>query len=360
MFLQYCSFAKTLTMYKHIIRPLLFKLSPERIHSLVAGAIKTSFRIPGFKFLVSSLFSKSSPILEREVFGLKFKNPIGLAAGFDKNAELYKDFSAFGFGFIEVGTITPKPQPGNPKPRSFRLVKDKALVNRMGFNNKGLNSAKSKLSKRKPSNVVVGGNIGKNTATPNELAINDYILCFKEIYNHVDYFVVNISCPNIANLRDLQDRDSLRNILQTICTYRNEQAQYRPVLLKISPDLSFSQIDETIEIVMSVGVDGIVATNTTTSRSNLVTPPEKVTKIGNGGLSGSPLSNRSTEVIRHIHHKTQGKLPIIASGGVMGPTDAIEKLEAGASLVQVYTGFIYEGPEIVKQICNAIINSKQL
>lgn len=345
-------------MYKHIIRPLLFKLSPERIHSLVAGSIKISFRIPGVKYLVSSLFSKSSPVLEREVFGLKFKNPIGLAAGFDKNAELFSDFSAFGFGFIEVGTITPKPQPGNPKPRSFRLVKDKALINRMGFNNKGLYSAKSKLSKRKPSNIKIGGNIGKNTATPNDLAINDYIFCFKELYNHVDYFVVNISCPNIANLRDLQDRDSLRNILQTICKYRNEQEHYRPVLLKISPDLSFSQVDETIEIVMSVGVDGIVATNTTTSRSNLVTPPEKVTEIGNGGLSGFPLSKRSTEVIRYIHHKTQGKLPIIASGGVMSPNDAIEKLNAGASLVQVYTGFIYEGPGIVKQICNEIINTK--
>ncbi len=345
-------------MYKQIIRPLLFNLSPERIHSLVASTIKISFRIPGIKFIVSSIFSKSNSVLEREVFGLKFKNPVGLAAGFDKNAELYSDFSAFGFGFIEVGTITPKPQPGNPKPRSFRLVKDKALINRMGFNNKGLFSAKAKLSNRKQSKVIIGGNIGKNTSTPNELAINDYILCFKELYNLVDYFVVNISCPNIANLRDLQDRDSLRNILQSICAYRNKQELYRPVLLKISPDLSFRQIDETIEIVMSEGIDGIVATNTTTSRSDLVTSFDKVTEIGNGGLSGSPLSKRSTEVIRHIYNKTQGKLPIIASGGVMSSSDAIEKLNAGASLVQVYTGFIYEGPSIVKQICNAISNNK--
>jgi dihydroorotate dehydrogenase len=358
MFLQYCSFAKNLSMYKLIIRPILFNLSPERIHSLVASTIKISFRIPGVKLIVSGIFSKSNATLEREVFGLKFKNPVGLAAGFDKNAELYSDFSAFGFGFIEVGTITPKPQPGNPKPRSFRLVKDKALINRMGFNNNGLYSAKLKLCKRKPSKIIIGGNIGKNTATPNNIAVNDYILCFKELYNLVDYFVVNISCPNISNLRDLQDRDSLRIILQTICTYRNEQVQYRPVLLKISPDLSFSQIDETIEIVMSIGVDGIVATNTTTLRSYLTTSPEEITQIGNGGLSGLPLSKRSTEVIRHIHQKTQGKLPIIASGGVMSPSDAIEKLNAGASLVQVYTGFIYEGPGIVKSICNALIAKK--
>ncbi len=345
-------------MYKSLLRPILFLFPPEAIHTFVIAVVKSSFRIPGIKWLISKFYSVNSYKLQREVFGLKFKNPVGLAAGFDKNASFFNEFEAFGFGFIEVGTITPKPQPGNPKPRSFRLISDKALINRMGFNNYGLYSAKQKLKNRKRSKLIIGGNIGKNTATPNNLAIDDYTLCLRELYDYVDYFVVNISCPNIANLKDLQDREALRQLLEALVGYRAEQNLYKPILLKISPDLNFQQIDETLEIVVSVGIDGIVATNTSTSRDNLQTDKDSVFKIGNGGLSGNPLSNRSTEIIRYISDKTKGNLPIIATGGVMSRNDALEKINAGAALVQVYTGFIYEGPSIVKKICTALINSK--
>lgn len=345
-------------MYKANVRPILFLFNPELVHSLVVGIIKATFLITGVKWFINRAYTLNHPKLERNLFGLRFKNPVGLAGGFDKNASFYNHINAFGFGFIEVGTVTPKPQPGNPKPRLFRLIKDNALINRMGFNNNGLDRFKSNISKRKKNGVLIGANIGKNTLTPNESAINDFTLCFKELYDYVDYFVVNISCPNIANLKDLQDKGSLKAILAALVDIRSNQSVYRPILLKISPDLNQSQIDDTLDIIQAVGIDGVVATNTTTNRDNLTTDSRKIAALGNGGLSGRPLTKRSTEVIRYINKKTQGTLPIIASGGVMNEADALEKLNAGATLVQVYTGFIYEGPGIAKRICKALMKSK--
>ncbi len=343
-------------MYTKIIRPILFLLSPEKIHSLVVSSLKVAFRIPGVKWIVRKCSTYNHPSLKRKVFGLEFKNPVGFAAGFDKNAEVFQDFEAFGFSFIEVGTVTPKPQPGNPKPRSFRLKADKALINRMGFNNKGVEYAANKLKMRK-GNIVVGGNIGKNTLTPNESAINDYLFCFKELYEHVDYLVVNISCPNVANLRHLQDGEQLGKILEVLAAERKSYKVYKPILLKVSPDLTFEQLDETINAAIQTGIDGFIATNTTTSRENLTTSKEKVDAIGNGGLSGAPIRKRSNEVIRYISTKTEGKMPIIGVGGIMSPEDAIEKIQAGASLIQLYTGFIYSGPMLVKRINKALVNT---
>lgn len=342
-------------MYSKIVRPILFLLSPEKIHSLVVKCLRIGFRIPGIKWTIKKLTAVEHPSLERNVLGLHFKNPVGFAAGFDKNAEVFDDFSAFGFSFIEIGTVTPKPQAGNPKPRSFRLKADKALINRMGFNNKGVEYAREKLKKRK-GNIIIGGNIGKNTLTPNELAVNDYLYCFKELYDHVDYLVVNISCPNVANLRHLQDGEQLGLILDTLINERKQRKIYKPILLKVSPDLTNQQLDETIVKAVESGIDGFIATNTTTSREHLTTDSEKVKFIGNGGLSGAPLTKRSTEVIRYIHSKTSGTKPIIGVGGILTPEDAIEKINAGASLIQVYTGFIYSGPMLVKQINKAIIS----
>lgn len=305
--------------------------------------------------MVRSVFGCKNPSkLKRNVFGLEFINPIGLAAGFDKNADLFQHFDAFGFSFIEVGTITPKAQPGNPKPRSFRLKKDKALINRMGFNNKGVDNAVNNLKGRKNPRIIIGGNIGKNTLTPNDKAHEDYLYCFKELYDHVDYFVVNVSCPNIKDLKQLQDSDNLSGILSEVTLYRSSQKQYKPILLKVSPDLTTEQLDSNIETAQQFNLDGFVATNTTTSRENLSTDKLTVETIANGGLSGEPLKNRSTEVIRYIHSKTKGSMPIIGVGGISSVEDALEKLDAGASLIQLYTGFIYEGPGIIKKICKAI------
>lgn len=345
-------------MYTKIIRPILFLLSPEKIHSLVVSFLKIAFRIPGVKWIVRKCSTYNHPSLKREVFGFQFKNPVGFAAGFDKNAEVFQDFEAFGFSFIEVGTVTPKPQPGNPKPRSFRLKADKALINRMGFNNKGVEYASKKLRKREGT-IIVGGNIGKNTLTPNEDAINDYLFCFKELYDLVDYIVVNISCPNVANLRHLQDGEQLGKILEVLTDERKNYKVYKPILLKVSPDLLIEQLDETIAAAIQTGIDGFIATNTTTSRENLITDKETIAAIGNGGLSGAPIAKRSTEVIRYIHQKTSGSKPIIGVGGILTPEDAIEKLNAGASLVQLYTGFIYSGPMLVKRINKALVNKSK-
>lgn len=342
-------------MYKLIIRPILFLLQPETVHHLVVAIVRTLFYIPGVKFLTKYIYTYSNPQLEKDVFGLRFKNPVGLAAGFDKNAEFFNQFSAFGFSFIEIGTVTPKGQAGNPKPRSFRLKADKALINRMGFNNKGVINTVKNLKKRKPG-LIVGGNIGKNTLTPNNEAHNDYFLCFKELYDYVDYFVVNVSCPNIANLNDLQNEEGLRAILSIITDYRNTKPLHKPILLKVSPDLNDQQLEENIHLAQEYQLDGFVATNTTTTRRGLSSPEEIVNSIGNGGLSGKPIKDRSTEVIRMISQKTKSRMPIIGVGGIMNEKDAMEKIAAGASLLQVYTGFIYEGPGIVKKICKALIN----
>jgi dihydroorotate dehydrogenase len=297
-----------------------------------------------------------SPKLEREVFGLKFKNPVGIAAGFDKQALMYNELANLGFGFVEVGTVTPLSQPGNPKPRLFRLPQDNALINRMGFNNVGVIKAVKNLKKRK-TKIIIGGNIGKNTATPNSDAVSDYEYCFRQLINYVDYFVVNVSCPNITNLRELQDQDSLMKILGKLQEINLTNQKPKPVLLKVSPDLNNQQLDEVIEIVQKTGIAGVVATNTSISRNGLKTAPERIKTIANGGLSGIPLKDRSTEVIRYLAQKSGKTFPIIGVGGIFTPEDAIEKLEAGADLVQVYTGFIYEGALIAKKINKKILST---
>lgn len=346
-------------MYKFLIRPLLFRLNPEPVHHLVATSLKLGLSIPGLRTLMKSQTTITHPLLEREVFGLKFPSPVGLAAGFDKNATLISEMAALGFGFIEIGTVTPLAQPGNPKPRSFRLPKDSALINRMGFNNLGLENAIKQLKKRRKG-VVVGGNIGKNTLTLNEDATKDYSAVFEGLYPFVDYFVVNVSCPNIANLDELQEKDGLSDILQALAEYRSLQPTYKPILLKVSPDLTDEQLDLQLDAVKKYAIDGIIATNTTRSRDGLATQALAVDAIGNGGLSGKPLFNRSLEMVRQIAAKTQGKLPIIGVGGIMSNQDALDMLDAGATLIQIYTGFIYNGPFFLKSINKAILKREML
>lgn len=341
-------------MYKTLIRPFLFLVDPEKIHHFVFNVLKLGGKIPGVKFLQRSLYSLEDPRLEKKLFGITFKNPVGLAAGFDKDARLIDEIACLGFGFIEIGTLTPKPQPGNDKPRLFRLLKDQALINRMGFNNKGVTAAVEQLKKRK-SHVIVGGNIGKNKITPNENALEDYTLCFQALYDHVDYFVLNVSSPNTPGLRELQEKEPLRRLLSDIKRLSLAKARPKPVLLKIAPDLSTDQLNDVVEILRDTHTDGVIATNTTVSREGLKTDQATLDQIANGGLSGKPLSARSTEVIRYLREKLGKNYPIIGVGGIMSPQDAIEKIEAGADLVQLYTGFVYEGPGIVKEINRAIL-----
>lgn len=339
-------------MYKFLFRPLFFLLDPESAHHFVTGLFTFLMKIPGVKLITESMYKVEDKRLERELFGLKFPNPVGLAAGFDKQASFYKEFSSLGFGFIEVGTITPKPQDGNPKPRMFRLPKDEGLINRMGFNNGGLEMAKRQLQGR-DRNFIIGGNIGKNKVTPNENAVDDYIQCFQELHELVDYFVVNVSSPNTPGLRELQDKEPLLRILNALKAENAKIATPRPILLKIAPDLTDAQLDDIVEIVAESKIDGVIATNTTISREGL-NSPESLTKEA-GGVSGKPVRERSTEVIRYLHTKSNGAFPIIGVGGIHSAADAIEKLNAGASLVQTYTGFIYEGPTLVKQINKELI-----
>jgi dihydroorotate dehydrogenase len=344
-------------MYKLIIRPILFKLDPETVHHLIVKTIKIGFKVPGVSFLTKKICTVKNPALKRTVFGIEFENPVGLAAGFDKNAQFFNEFANLGFGFIEIGSVTPKGQPGNARPRIFRIPQDQAIINRMGFNNLGAEEAVKRLKNRK-TKIIIGGNLGKNTLTPNEDAVNDYIYTFNTLYDYVDYFVVNVSCPNISNLQKLQDKDSLMIILNSLMKERAKKEKSKPILLKISPDLNQTQIDEVIDIVGETLIDGIVATNTTITRTGLSISEEKIQAIANGGLSGLPIKDRSTEIIRYISQKTNGNIPIIGVGGIMTAADAIEKLEAGASLVQIYSGFIYDGPLLIKRINKAILKKK--
>jgi len=344
-------------MYKRIIRPFFFLFKPEGIHKFTFNFLKFVFTIPGIKNLVKTKFDLKNPNLKRTVFGVEFNNPVGLAAGFDKDAELVDELASFGFGFIEIGTLTPNAQTGNPKPRLFRLKKDKALINRMGFNNLGLEIAIQRLRKKK-SKVIVGGNIGKNKATPNADAISDYEKGFNSLFPVVDYFVVNVSSPNTPNLRALQEKEPLKKILSRLQVCNAKKKKRKPILLKIAPDLTDEQLDDIVEIVFETGIDGIVATNTTISRENISISDKEVESLGAGGLSGYPLKKRSTEIIRYLSKKSDNKIPIIGVGGIMNADDAIEKLTAGASLVQIYTGFIYEGPGIVKKINRKLIREK--
>lgn len=343
-------------MYKLLIRPILFRFDPEKIHHFTFASLKFFGRIPLIKNLFRLLFVKESPALERELFGIKFKNPVGLAAGLDKDAKLIDELACLGFGFIEIGTLTPKPQSGNDKPRLFRLPQDQALINRMGFNNEGVLSAVERLKKRK-SSVIVGGNIGKNKITPNENAVDDYNYCFEALYPYVDYFVVNVSSPNTPGLRELQEKEPLKNLMLHVKGLSSRKQKPKPVLLKIAPDLTHSQLDDIIEILVTTKTDGVIATNTTISRQNLSTDQQIISSIGNGGLSGKPLTKKSTEVIFYLRSKLGKDYPIIGVGGIMSPQDALEKIKAGANLVQVYTGFIYEGPSFAKKICRSLIQN---
>ncbi|MBG6061276.1 dihydroorotate dehydrogenase [Flavobacterium sp. CG_9.1] len=336
-------------MYKLLIRPILFSFDPEKVHYFTFSLIRFVSKIPGFPALFKSLYEVKDSRLETEVFGLKFKNPVGLAAGFDKDAKLYKELSNFGFGFIEIGTLTPKGQEGNPKKRLFRLREDNAIINRMGFNNGGVHEAVALLKKNK--GVLIGGNIGKNKLTPNEEATSDYEICFEALYDYVDYFVVNVSSPNTPNLRALQDKEPLTQLLQTLQNKNLAKPKQKPILLKIAPDLTDEQLLDIIDIVNETKIAGVIATNTTISREGL----QSENKVEMGGLSGKPLAKRSTEVIRFLSQKSSRSFPIIGVGGIHSAADALEKLDAGASLVQLYTGFIYEGPALVKAINKEIL-----
>ena len=337
-------------MYR-FFRPLFFVFPPEAMHGFVAALMRFVYAIPPLRAIVRGMFTVKHPALEREFCGLKFSNPVGLAAGFDKNAKLYKAFSVLGFSFIEIGTVTPKGQPGNSKPRLFRIVHDEALINRMGFNNLGVDAAVEQLKRKRPD-IIIGGNIGKNTATANDDAPADYLECFRKLYPYVDYFTVNVSCPNVANLSELQNISSLSGILTAVLTERDRQQFRKPVLVKISPDISFVHLDQILEIAEKMGVDGIVAINTTTRRSELTIDSEP---IGKGGLSGKPLTWKALETVNYIRQRTKGRLPVMGVGGIMTAEDAISMINAGATLVQVYTGFIYEGPSIVKKINQEIL-----
>jgi len=339
-------------MYKAILRPLLFLFDPETIHHFTFSLLRVLNKIPLVPQLFRSIYGIEDARLERQLFGLRFKNPVGLAAGFDKDAKLYKELGNLGFGFIEIGTLTPKGQPGNDKKRLFRLKEDNAIINRMGFNNGGVDEAVLRLKQNK--GVLIGGNIGKNKVTPNEQATDDYVYCFKALFEYVDYFVVNVSSPNTPNLRALQDKEPLTKLLQVLKSENSNYPNPKPILLKIAPDLTDEQLLDIIDIVKTTQIDGVIATNTTISRDGLVS----ANKTEMGGLSGKPLTKRATEVIRFLSEKSNKAFPIIGVGGIHTAEDALEKLEAGADLVQLYTGFIYEGPALIKRINKAVLKTQ--
>ncbi|TWI83659.1 dihydroorotate oxidase A [Lacibacter cauensis] len=365
-------------MYQ-LIRSIFFWFDAEKVHYFAMNALRFFCSIGFIKKILAANFQAKNKKLAFESWGLEFKNRVGLAAGFDKNAKYLRELEVLGFGFVEIGTVTPKPQDGNDQPRLFRLPKDKAIINRMGFNNDGVKVVAERLKKWKEkhevqstkyenspltthhSRLIIGGNIGKNKVTPNEDAWKDYEICFNELFDYVDYFVVNVSSPNTPGLRELQEKDSLRKILSHLQTLRTERLKLKidsvvekPILLKIAPDLTQSQLDDVIDLAKEIQLDGLVASNTTISREGLITDAAIVTAIGAGGLSGLPVKQRSTEIVQYITQKTNGEIPVIASGGIFSAADANEKLQAGAVLVQVWTGFIYEGPAIAKKICNGI------
>lgn len=347
-------------MYKFFIRPILFLFDPEKVHHFTFKLIKWSAKVPFIQSPRNKFYGVNDIKLHQNLFGLNFINPVGLAAGFDKNAELFNELKDFGFGFIEIGTVTPKAQEGNPKPRLFRLKKDKALINRMGFNNKGVDEVVKNLKKRTSKTIVIGGNIGKNTNSLADNYIDDYKTNFTKLFPYVDYFVVNVSCPNVGSMAKLQDKDFQIELLNELQLINQQKDQPKPILLKIAPDLNNHQLDEVIEIVEQTKIDGVIASNTSVNRDNLTTPQTELEKIGNGGLSGAPVKDRSTRVIKYLSEKSNKAFPIIGVGGIASPQDAIEKLKAGASLIQVFTGFIYEGPSLIKNINKEIIKQNIL
>lgn len=336
-------------MYRHLLRPLLFRFNAETAHNIIMSLLSLLKHIPMARSVVRLIYCRDTPELEKEVFGLKFKNPVGLAGGLDKNGEYYNDLANFGFSFVEIGSLTPEPQGGNPKPRLFRVVDDRAIINRMGINNKGVKNAVEHLKREHP-HVIVAANISKNTSSMNDDAAKDYESGFALLYDFVDMFVVNISCPNVAGLSELQDISFLSDIMDKLVSLRMYFDEYRPILVKLSPDIHRTQLDEILDYCMMSGIDGIVATNTTRSRDGLTVSQDRIESIGAGGMSGAPLFAKSIDMVRYIHRKTEGHLPIIGVGGIMTPEQAGQMLDAGASLIEVYSGFIYEGPAIVKRI----------
>lgn len=343
-------------MYKHILRPILFRFNAETAHNLLFSLLSILRHIPFARQILRSIYKKEYPTLEKEVFGIKFPNPVGLAGGLDKNGEFYNDMANFGFGFVEIGSLTPQPQDGNPKPRCFRVPQDKAIINRFGINNKGVKNAVEHLKKVRPE-VIVAANISKNSTSINEDAAKDYESGFALLYDFVDMFVVNVSCPNVVGLTSLQDITFLSEIVDRLLDLRMYYDEYRPILLKVSPDLSREQLDDIIDYSLRSGIDGLVAGNTTRSRDGLSIPQEQIEKIGNGGMSGAPVHKKNLALVKYIHEKTGGKLPVIGVGGIMSAQDAKEMLDAGASLVEIYTGFIYEGPALIKNI-NKLLESQ--
>ncbi|MGQ3678345.1 quinone-dependent dihydroorotate dehydrogenase [Tenacibaculum discolor] len=341
-------------MYKLLIRPIFFLFDPEKIHHFTFSLVKFLSKIPGVPSIFRGMYQIKDKKLERNLFGLTFKNPVGLAAGFDKNAVLYNELANFGFGFVEIGTVTPKGQVGNPKKRLFRLKDDKGIINRMGFNNEGLEAAIEQLKKNK-GKIIIGGNIGKNTNTAPENYTQDYVACFKGLHPYVDYFVLNVSCPNVSSHAKLEDADYLKELITEVQKLNNAEAQQKPILLKIAPDLNNQQLDEIIELVAETKIDGVIASNTSVNRDNLKASKERLQEIGNGGVSGQPVKDRSTRVIKYLADNSNKAFPIIGVGGIHSEKDALEKLKAGADLVQIYTGFIYEGPSLVKRINKAIL-----
>ena len=342
-------------MYKSIIRPIFFLFDPEKIHYFTFSLVRFLCKIPLISNLFRSLYQVNDNKLERNLFGLTFKNPVGLAAGFDKNAVLYNELANFGFGFVEIGTVTPKGQVGNPKKRLFRLKEDQGIINRMGFNNEGLQIAIEQLKKNKRK-VIIGGNIGKNTKTAPENYTADYKECFTGLHPYVDYFVLNVSCPNVGSHAKLNDKDYLIELITECQKLNNQEEKQKPILLKIAPDLNNQQLDEIIELVAETKIDGVIASNTSTTRDNLKATKERLKEIGNGGVSGQPIKNQSTKVIQYLADNSNKSFPIIGVGGIHSEQDALDKLKAGADLVQIYTGFIYEGPSLVKRINKAILN----
>ena len=346
-------------MYKHLLKPILFCFNPETAHNILFSGLSFLRHVPFAHSIIRGIYRKESPSYEREVFGIKFPNPVGLAGGLDKNGEFYNDMANFGFGFVEIGSLTPKPQDGNPKPRCFRVPGDRAIINRFGINNKGVKNAVEHLKKVRP-NVIVAANISKNTSSINEEAAKDYETSFGLLYDFVDMFVINISCPNVVGLTSLQNISFLSEIIDRLLDLRRYYDEYKPILLKVSPDLSPQQLDEIIDYSLRSGIDGIVAGNTTRSREGLTTiSQEKIDEIGNGGMSGAPVHKKNLELVRYIHEKSNGMLPIIGVGGIMSPEDAQAMLDAGASLVELYSGFIYEGPALIKNILKHIENQKK-
>ena len=332
-----------------LIRRILFLFDAELIHEFSVKAIKLLNLLPFSKEILRYFFLSNSKVLERNLFGLNFKNPVGLAAGFDKNAECYNEFSNFGFGFIEIGTVTPLPQPGNPKKRIFRLVEDRSLINRLGFNNKGLDEITKNL--RKKRDIIIGANIGKNFFTENKDGHKDYLKCLQGLYDFVDYFAINISSPNTKNLRQFHDKNLLRPLLESLINYNNSQSSRKPMLLKISPDIERKELDDIISLVSELKIDGIIATNTTISRDNLKSKHKNET----GGLSGELLKDKSNDIIKYLRKNLDKNYPIIGVGGIMSAEDAIQKFKCGADLVQLYTGFIYKGPSLIKKINNLLL-----